>query len=105
VITGGGAAVLPWVAAHVRDGGHIHYFAGGGGDVLPLPLDTLYKHELTVMSTYSSSPDDLAAAFALIAKGEITTAPLFTHRLPLDRLDEAVALMRSQAALKVFVTP
>jgi L-iditol 2-dehydrogenase len=105
MITGGGAGVLPWVTANVRDGGHVHYFAGGGGDALPLPLDALYKRELTLMSTYSSSPRDLTDAFALIAKDEITTAPLFSHRLPLDRLGEAVALMRGQAALKVFVTP
>ena len=105
VVTGGGAAVLPWIAATVRDGGHIHYFAGGGGDALPLPLDTLYKRELTLTSTYSSSPADLATAFALIAAGDVLTEPLVSHRLPLDRLDEGVALMRRQAALKVFVTP
>jgi L-iditol 2-dehydrogenase len=105
VITGGGGAVLPWAAGHVRDGGLIHFFAGGAGETLPLPLETLYKHELTMSATYSSSPADLATAFALIASGEISAEPLFSHRLPLERLDEGVALMRSQTALKVFVTP
>jgi L-iditol 2-dehydrogenase len=89
----------------VRDGGTVQYFAGGAGDALPLPLEVLYKRELTLTTTYSSSPADLAAAFALIVSGEISTAPLMSHRLPLDRLDEGVALMRRQAALKVFVTP
>jgi L-iditol 2-dehydrogenase len=105
VITGGGAAVLPWAIGSVRDGGAIHYFAGGGGDALPVPLETLYKRELTVTTTYSSSPADLADAFAIVVEEEISLSPLVTHRLPLDRLDEAVALMRRQAALKVFVTP
>ena len=105
VVTGGGAAVLPWAAAALRDGGGVHYFAGGGGDALPIPLDTLYKRELTVTATYSSSPADLAAAFALIVGGEVSTEPLVSHRLPLDRVDEGVALMRRQAAMKVFVTP
>ena len=105
VITGGGAAVLPWAARVVRDGGSIHYFAGGPGETLPIALDTLYKRELTLTSTYSSSPADLAAAFGLISDGQVTTGPLISHRLPLDRLDEGVALMRRQAALKVFVTP
>ena len=105
VVTGGGAAVLPWAAATLRDGGGVHYFAGGGGDALPIPLDTLYKRELTVTATYSSSPADLAAAFALIVGGEVSTEPLVSHRLPLDRVDEGVALMRRQAAMKVFVTP
>lgn len=105
IVTGGGAAVLAWAASVVRDGGSIHYFAGGGGDALPLPLEVLYKRELTITTTYSSSPADLAAAFALIVKGEIATERLVSHRLPLDRLGEGVDLMRRQAALKVFVTP
>ena len=105
VITGGGASVLPWAIAASRDGGAIHYFAGGGGDVLPMPLETLYKRELTLTATYSSSPRDLVAAFQLVAAGQISTAPLVSHRLPLDRIDDGVALMRKQAAIKVFVTP
>jgi L-iditol 2-dehydrogenase len=105
IVTGGGIAVLPWATSVVRDGGSLHYFAGGAGDALPMALETLYKRELTLTTTYSSSPADLAAAFALIAGGEISTAPLVSHRLPLDRLDEGVALMRRQVALKVFVTP
>jgi L-iditol 2-dehydrogenase len=105
VVTGGGVAVVPWATRAIRDGGSLHFFAGGAGDALPLPLDVLYKRELTVTATYSSSPADLAAAFGMIAAGEIGTEALVTHRLPLDRLDEGVALMRRQAALKVFVTP
>ena len=105
IVTGGGAAVLPWAVSVVRDGGSLHYFAGGSGEALPLALEVLYKRELTIATTYSSSPADLAAAFGLIVKGEVTAEPLISHRLPLDRLDEGVALMRRQAALKVFVTP
>ena len=105
IVTGGGAAVLPWGTSVVRDGGSLHYFAGGTGDALPLPLEVLYKRELTITTTYSSSPADLAEAFALVVKGEVTTEPLISHHLPLDRLDEGVDLMRRQAALKVFVTP
>jgi L-iditol 2-dehydrogenase len=97
--------VLPWATAAVRDGGSVHYFAGGAGDTLPIPLETLYKRELTLTSTYSSSPADLAEAFAIVVAEEISVAPLVTHRLPLDRLDDAVALMRRREALKVFVTP
>ncbi|MBM3220985.1 MAG: zinc-binding dehydrogenase [Candidatus Rokubacteria bacterium] len=105
IVTGGGTGVLPWAARAVRDGGAVHYFAGGPGDHLPLPLETFYKRELTLTTTYSSSPRDLQSAFAMIAEGEISTDILISHRLPLDRLDEAVALMRRQEALKVFVTP
>lgn len=105
VVTAGGAAVLPWAADAVRDGGGVHYFAGGPGDALPLPLATLYHRELTLTSTYSSSPADLAAAFDLLVAGEVRVGDLISHRLPLERLEEGVDLMRRHLALKVFVTP
>jgi L-iditol 2-dehydrogenase len=105
IITGGGAGVLAWAASVVRDGGSIHYFAGGGGETLPLPLATLYHRELTITTTYSSSPADLAEAFRLVAGGHVDVSSLISHRLPLDRLAEGVDLMRRREALKVYVTP
>jgi L-iditol 2-dehydrogenase len=105
VITAGGPAVLPWAVDAVRDGGTVHYFAGGPGEALPLPLATLYHRELTLTSTYSSSPADLAAAFDLLVGGEVVVGELISHRLPLERLAEGVDLMQRHLALKVFVTP
>ncbi|HET8577604.1 MAG TPA: alcohol dehydrogenase catalytic domain-containing protein [Methylomirabilota bacterium] len=105
IITAGGAAVLPWAAARVRDGGALHYFAGGSGEALPLALDALYHRELTVTATYSSSPVDLAEAFALLAAGAVSADGLISHRLPLGRLADGIALMRRQEAVKVYVTP
>jgi len=105
VITGGGATVLPWSVESLRDGGAVHFFAGGGGDALPVSLAALYHRELTVTATYSSSPATLSRAFWLIAAGKVEVAGLVTHRLPLARLAEAVELMRTRQALKVYVTP
>ena len=105
LITGGGADVLPWAVDAARDGGTIHYFAGGGGSALPVSLATLYHRELTLTTTYSSSPADLAEAFQLVTSGRVVVSALITHRLPLASLADAVDLMRRRAALKVFVTP
>jgi L-iditol 2-dehydrogenase len=105
VITGGGKQELSWEASVLRGGGAIHYFAGGPGDALPLPLATLYHRELTITTTYSSSPATLARAFWLLAAGKVDVERLITHRLPLDRLAEGVDLMRRREALKVYVTP
>jgi squalene synthase HpnD len=104
-VTGGATKVLPRAVRMVRDGGSIHYFAGGPGDELPLALETLYHRELTLSATYSSSPADLAEAFRAVTTAAVRVAGLYTHRLPLDRLGEGVELMRSQRALKVYVTP
>lgn len=105
VVTGGGAAVLAGAVAALRDGGAVHVFAGGEGDALPVALDTLYRRELTIAATYSSSPAELREAFALIAEGHVRTEDLVTHRVPLARLAEGVELMRRREALKVYVTP
>lgn len=104
VVTGGGADVLPSAASVVRDGGTVHYFAGGDGDQLPLPLDALYHRELTLTATYSSSPGELGEAFDLLAQGRIKVEDLVTHRLPLSRLAEGIALSLERLAVKVFVT-
>jgi L-iditol 2-dehydrogenase len=105
LVTAGGASVLPSGASVARDGGAIHYFAGGDGDSLPLPLAALYHRELTLTATYSSSPVELREAFDLLVRGAIRVERLITHRLPLSRLAEAVALTVEHQALKVYVTP
>ncbi len=105
IVTGGGADVLAWATGILRDGGTVHYFAGGGGDALPLRLETLYHRELTVTATYSSSPSDLAEAFGLIVSGAVAIERLVTHRISLAGLHRGVDLMRRREAMKVYVTP
>jgi L-iditol 2-dehydrogenase len=104
MLTAGGAALLPWVAARIRDGGQIHYFAGGAGESLPLPLADLYHRELTLTATYSSSPDELREAFRLLAGGEVKVDGLISHRLPLAELARGVELMQRHEAIKVYIT-
>jgi L-iditol 2-dehydrogenase len=90
-------AALGWV----RDGGAVHLFVGEGE--APVPLEELYKRELTIAATYSSSPADLAEAFDLIRQGAVRVDALCSHRVPLERLADAVGLMERREALKVFV--
>jgi L-iditol 2-dehydrogenase len=105
MLTAGGAALLPWAAARVRDGGQLHYFAGGAGESLPLSLADLYHRELTVSATYSSSPVELREAFDLLSQGTVNVDGLITHRLPLGQLARGVELMQRQEAVKVYIKP
>jgi L-iditol 2-dehydrogenase len=105
IFTAGGGTILPWAAARIRDGGHLHYFAGGQGPALPLPLAELYHRELTISSTYSSSPAELREAFDVLAQGKVGVDGLITHRLPLGELAQGVELMRRHEAVKVYITP
>jgi L-iditol 2-dehydrogenase len=85
----------------VRDGGAVHLFVGEGE--APVPVGELYKRELTLTATYSSSPADLTEAFDLLRQGAIRVDALCSHRVPLERLADAVDLMERREALKVFV--
>ena len=90
----------------VRAGGRINIFAGAAdGPRLALDLVDLYHRELTVASTYSSTPATLAEAFALLADRRVRVLPLISHRLPLDAFDEGVRLQREGAATKVIYHP
>ena len=84
-----------------RDGGAVHLFVGEGE--ASVPLGEIYKRELTLTATYSSSPADLAEAFDLIRTGAVRVDDLCSHRVPLERLADAVSLMERREALKVFV--
>jgi L-iditol 2-dehydrogenase len=101
ILTTSAPGVLREALGWVRDGGTVHLFVGDGEE--PLPVGALYRRELTLGATYSSSPADLAEAFDLIRSGAIRVAELCSHRVPLERLPEAVQLMERREALKVFV--
>ena len=57
---------------------------------------------VTITSAYSSSPETLRIALDLLATGKVRVERLFSHRLPLERFNEGVALMRERKALKVY---
>ncbi len=96
-------AVLNQALLLVRDGGTINFFAGfrGGLDVT-VDLNELYEREVGIITSYSSSPQTLAEAFRLIVDGDIRTAELISHRLPLSKVLQGVQMMVRQEARKVY---
>ena len=101
LLTAGAPALVREAFGWARDGGAVHLFVGEGEG--PLPIGDLYHRELTLTATYSSSPADLAEAFELVTGGGVRVAELCSHRMPLERLDEAARLMRDREALKVYI--
>ena len=101
IITAPGARPFQHALAAVRKGGTINLFAAHSSAV-PLNLESIYQQELSITSTYSSSPDELRVALDLLASQAVRVDRLISHRLPLTRFAEGVALMRERAALKVY---
>lgn len=97
------AATLETALARVRDGGTIVLFTSSQQ---PISLDpnTLYFREINVVTSYSPALVDLQAAADLIFHHRLTLAPLMTHTVKLDDIDQAVELYQRGEAIKVFVT-
>jgi L-iditol 2-dehydrogenase len=86
-------------------GGRLNVFAEAAAARLSFDFADLYHRELTLTSTYSSTPATLAQAFDLLAGGRVRVDPLITHRLPLDAFEDGVRLQRSGRAIKVVFHP
>ena len=98
--------VLAYTPRMLRPGGRINVFAGpADGPQLPLDFADLYHRELSVFSTYSSTPAALSEAFELLASRRVSVLPLISHRLPLAAFHEGVELQRTGAATKVIFHP
>lgn len=70
-----------------------------------LPLPEMYGKNLT-FKTGGVDGCDCDEVLSLIARGDIDTTPLITHRFPLNRIDEAYDLFehRRDGVIKVAVT-
>jgi len=106
VLTVVNARILDEAQRALRAGGRINVFAGAAdGPRLAMDFSDLYHRELTVVSTYSSTPATLTEAFALLADRRVRVSPLISHRLPLGAFDEGVRLQREGVATKVIYHP
>src|SRR6266516_2789726 len=101
IITAAGVRPFKQAVAAVRKGGMIHIFAAHSA-MVPINLETIYQQEVVISGTYSSSPEDLRIALALLDSRKVRVDGLISHRLPLDHFAEGVALMQKHAALKVY---
>src|SRR2546429_683341 len=73
---------------------------------LELPFNTLWREEVTMVSSYGASPGDIRAAIDLLAARRVTVNELVTHVLPLSEAGKGFRLV-SQASdsLKVVLRP
>jgi L-iditol 2-dehydrogenase len=75
------------------------------GASLGLDAEQLFLREITVLSSWSAGPDDMRAAYRLIAGGQIDPLELVTHRSGLAETARALDLQRRGEAIKAVVVP
>lgn len=106
VIAAGVGSLLDEAVSLSASGGQILVFAS-----LP-PAQTLdasrfFEAEIKIIGAYSSVPMDYTTAMSLIEQGFVDVEPMFTHRLDLSQLGEAVRIATDPEsnALKVLLYP
>lgn len=87
--------------------GIINFFGG-------LPLDNpfikfnsnlIHYGEFYVVGTHGSAPYHNELALSLISQEKVRIKELVTHRLPLERLEEGLALAESKKGMKILINP
>lgn len=104
--TVGGSNILQSAMANLRAGGTVVLFAHAAeGESAGFELNPMFKNEHRVVATYSGSLDEQKRIADLLFSGTLDPTPLITHRMPLDRAQDAVDLARQRKALKILIGP
>jgi L-iditol 2-dehydrogenase len=90
----------------VRRGGTVNLFGlPEAGSRLDADLQDLYLRGVRMVPSYATTEPDIREVHRLVVSGALALDDLVTHRIPLDRIDEAFRLAgRPDEAVKVVVT-
>ena len=88
-------------------GGKIMFFAVPSPEhQLPVPLNEFWRNEMSIMTSYAASFDDLKESLRLLESGTIQVKDLISHRLPLEKIGEGFRLTaEGKDCLKVIIAP
>jgi len=89
----------------VERGGTVLFFAVPTGD-LTVPINQLWRNDVTLTTSYAGAPVDLYQALELIRSGALPAEELITHRLPLAETQKGFLLVAEAAeSMKVIIRP
>jgi len=91
----------------VDRGGTILFFAVPEPDIMvPLPLNELWRNEITMRTSYGASPLEIETAIELIRTKRIILDDMITHRLPLEEAGLGFQLVaEADESIKVVLEP
>ena len=105
IVATGNPKAIQQAIVSVRKGGRVVLFgAPAQGTLVSLDVSQLFLREIGFQSSYSTSEAEMRMALNLIGTGRIRPSLLITHRVPLERVAEAMSLAESgMEAVKVIV--
>lgn len=99
VETAGTAAAVAHALELVRPGGRV-VLTGLPHEPTPLAFFSVVRREVTILGSMIYQ-DEFPEALRLLERGAVRVEPLVTHRFPLDAINEAFAVHRDPASIKV----
>jgi L-iditol 2-dehydrogenase len=88
----------------VEPGGWIGLFAGPRQPMsIPCDVQAAYKKEVDVIPSYSTGPEHMRKAMALLERAEIDVSGLITHVMPFEEIQTAVEMAEAQRGLKAML--
>ena len=107
IFTAGQSCFVGRSFSWLRDGGAVNLFAS-----FPLhdpfgriDLNEVYHRELTILTGYSSEPQDLREALRILSDGELDPSPYVRWTFPLSAFDAALRRFRARKILKAIFLP
>lgn len=106
ILTAVNEKILNQSLSYIRDGGKILIFAGAiKKEIAKININELYRREISIIGSYSSSPKHLSQALKLISSKVIDVKNLITYIFPLKKIGKAVELIINRKAYKVIIKP
>ena len=96
-------ATIELALGAVRDGGVLVLFGVKPDACFPLDFWQLWRREINVISSYSSTPDLLPRAMAILAREQYPWKQTVSHVLPLAEAAEGFRLVHDGQASKVVI--
>jgi L-iditol 2-dehydrogenase len=107
IVCAGALSASTGALSYVDRGGTVLYFAVPEPEVMvPVPMNDLWRNEITLMTSYGASPLDLDIAVRLISSRRVRLNDMITHRLPFDQGGKGFQLVsEAKDSIKVIIEP
>ena len=107
IICTGAVSAVKQALKSVESGGTILFFAPTEPGVeIPFPLFDLWNKQITMVSTYAGSPEDINTAIDLIKSKKVDVVDMISHILPLSEAAKGFQLVaKAKDSMKVILKP
>ena len=91
----------------VDRGGTVLFFAVPEPEVMvPVPMNSLWRNEIKLMTSYGAGPSDIETAISIIRNRRVNINEMITHKLPFEEIGKGFRLVAdAKESIKVIIEP